>query len=322
MDLIINGKIIDSPIMTILSDLRRECDNRYLSTIAEKGDNVSVTCPYHADGQEKHPSAYVYCSEDDPKIVYGTFKCFACQKAVQLYSLVGFCLGGDDKLGKKWLLDNYCNTIIAKKYNLPLLKIEAKKEKKKKYLDEKILDDLDFYHPYLEKRKINKSTAKRFRVGFDELQNTITFPVWDEYNRLVMITRRAVNTKRFFIPYGVEKPVYLLNFVNKYKISRVYVCESQINALTLWSWGYPAIALFGTGSSKQYEILKRSGIKNFVLCFDGDEAGKSGARKFIDNLCNYASISVKAIPQGKDVNDLEKEEFESLSIITNKINIK
>ena len=95
----------------------------------------------------------------------------------------------------------------------------------------------------------------------------------------------------------------------------MYVCESQINALTLWSWGYPAIALFGTGSSHQYDILNKSGIRNYILCFDGDAAGLKGKDRFLQNIRKDVLVSYVPIPMGKDVNDLTKEQFESLEKI-------
>ena len=122
----------------------------------------------------------------------------------------------------------------------------------------------------------------------------------------------TVRGKNFFIPGGVIKPIYLLNFIIKEHITNVLVTESQINALTAWSWGFPAIALFGTGSKEQYEILRRSGIRNYVLCFDGDSAGDSGIKRFIKNMNEDVFISVVEIPRGKDLNDLTKDEFLSL----------
>ena len=156
---------------------------------------------------------------------------------------------------------------------------------------------------------------RKFKIGYDSETNSITFPVWDEHGKLVMVTERSVNTKHFYIPEDVIKPVYLLNFIKKENITTVYVVESQINALTLWSWGYPAIALIGTGSPHQYEVLKKSGIRNYILCFDGDEAGDKGTNRFKKNMSSDVFISTKLIPRGKDVNNLTKEEFDNLPLI-------
>ena len=186
---------------------------------------------------------------------------------------------------------------------------------KKQYLDESVLNDYMFYHPYMWKRGLSKEVVDRFGVGYDKRYNAITFPVWDENGRLVMITSRNVSNKYFHIEKNKDKPVYLLNFIKQLKIDRVYVCESQINALTLWSWGYPAVALFGTGSSYQYEILNKCGIRNYVLCFDGDQAGLKGKDRFVNNIRKDVLVSYIPIPMGKDVNDLTKEQFENLDEI-------
>ena len=142
----------------------------------------------------------------------------------------------------------------------------------------------------------------------------LVFPVWDENNNLVMLTRRSVESKKFIIPPDTEKPVYLLNYINRLGIKDVAVTESQINALTLWSIGIPAIALFGTGSKKQYEILNKSGIRTYYLFFDGDEAGDKGRARLRKNVKGKMIIDLE-IPEDKDVNDLTKEEF--LELIKN-----
>lgn len=68
----------------------------------------------------------------------------------------------------------------------------------------------------------------------------------------------------------------------------------------------------GTGSKEQYEILKKSNIKNFVLLFDGDIAGRHGAQRFIKNMDNNTFITDIVMPKNKDVNDLSYDEFENI----------
>ena len=82
----------------------------------------------------------------------------------------------------------------------------------------------------------------------------------------------------------------------------------------MWTWGIPAIALIGTGSSEQYKILNKSGIRSYILAFDGDVAGEVGANKFVLNIKNSMIRQVQ-IPKGKDVNDLTFEQFKELKII-------
>ena len=63
-------------------------------------------------------------------------------------------------------------------------------------------------------------------------------------------------------------------------------------------------------------IFNKSGIRNYMLCFDGDEAGDKGVARFKRNIRKDVIVNRVLIPIGKDVNDLTKEEFSKLNIET------
>lgn len=310
MELIINNKLIDENIEIILEQLRKESSKGYLNIIGhENNNNIKITCPYHKDGKESHPSCFVYTSRDDDELEYGYFRCFTCGEKGHLYDLVSHCLDIDIESAKKWLVENFSNTFVEKELFLPKIELKGTEYN---YIDDNVLKEYAFYHPYLEDRGISFETAKKFQVGWNREHNSITFPVWDRHGRLTGITERYIDEKKFNIPTDMKKPIYLLNFIIEEGYTSVFVVESQINCLTLWEWGYPAIALFGTGSKLQYEILKTSGIRHYYLCFDGDDAGRSGANRFIKYMSRDVIITNINIPNGKDVNDMTKEEFEKI----------
>jgi DNA primase len=309
MNLIINNRIIDTPIVKILKQVKSEINTGKLSTYQEKHDNVMVTCPFHKDGKESHPSCNVYCG-DNKEVEYGWFKCFTCGEQGSLTKFIGECFNSNHVFGKDWLLERFGNTVIERK--IELIPIDFKKPIPQ-YLDESVLDTFQKYHPYMTQRNMTSEVIEKFKIRYDTETKSLVFPVWDDKGKLFMLTRRSVVNKTFIIDKDKEKPVYLLNFIKQSKINNVYVCESQINALTLWSWNYPAIALFGTGTKRQYEILAKSGIRVYNLCLDGDSAGDKGISNFIENLGDKgAIINIVKIPRGKDVNDLTKEEFDNL----------
>lgn len=313
MELIIKNKRIVAPIMTILTTLKSELHNGLLKDIGkEENDNIPITCPSHKNGRENRPSCSVYCRRDNDKVEYGRVHCFTCGYSVRLPELIGDCFGKSVGFGEEWLVSRFGTMLETDPEYLEPIVLESPS---KKFLNERILNKYMFYHPYMWERGLSKEVVDRFSVGYDKEHNAITFPVWDELGRLVMVTSRNVTNKYFYIEKDRDKPVYLLNFINKEHIDKVYVCESQINALTLWSWGYPAIALFGTGSAFQYEILNKSGIRNYILCFDGDFAGRVGRKRFIQNIRDDVLVSYVPIPNGKDVNDLSKSQFEELGEI-------
>ena len=309
MELRIGNREIGASAYDILVKLKKDARDGLFYQIIDRGDNVFVCCPFHKGGREQHPSCGVLAKRDDPNRQFGLVHCFTCGYSATLPKFVSDVLNVD---GDTWLLKNFGNVFLEE--FKPLEPIDLT-EKKKEYLQESILDQYDYYHPYMWKRGLSKEVVDKFRIGYDKETNSITFPMWNEYGALVGISKRCVDTKRFDNQHGVEKPVYLLNYIKQCGITNVYVAESQINALTLWTWGYPAIAMCGTGSDTQYEILKRSGIRVYNLCFDGDDAGRKATAKFIKKLGDGVFINVVKIPDGKDVNDLTKEEFDKLEVI-------
>lgn len=310
MDLIVNNHIIDGDMETILGDIRRLSGNRYLHDIIPRGNNVAITCPEHKEGKESHPSCYVYNDRYSNEVPYGWYRCFTCGEQGPLYKLVSKCLSLSIEEAKQWLVDNYSNTLTES--NIVLPKIEIGYEGNKNILDESILNEYAYYHPYMFERGLTEEVILKFRIGYNKKTDSITFPVWDEHNNLVGVTERNVKTKYFHIPENMGKPVYLLNYIIREHKTGVVVCESQLDALKCWTWGIPAIALFGTGSKKQYNILNHSGILYYKLAFDGDLAGEHGAKRFIENIRNDVLVDVIKLPKGKDVNDLSLEEFNSL----------
>lgn len=317
---------INSDMKTILdrfiADIKRNGYPYFSRGYKDSGDYFMVQCPYHKLGQEKHPSAQFRKSD-------GLFYCHGCKEAHSFQSVIYHCL---DVSGKSWLLNNFDGSESENReiqFDWPV-----EKEEKHVYVDKSVLAEYRYTHPYMYKRKLNLETIRKFDIGYDadytmtkvvdgkkisrHIGECITFPNKDVDGNILFIARRAIHTKFFHYPEDVDKPVYGLYEIYRemrhdVKIEEVYVCESMINCLTLWSWGKYAVALNGTGSSKQLEQLKKTPFRHFILALDPDDAGRSGTKKLINALTNKF-ISVVDIPEGKDVNDLTKEEFESLNV--------
>ena len=308
----IRNKVVTEPIINILYQAKRELTNGKLKDIQKAHDaNILISCPCHKDGYEKHASCRVLADETCEELEAGYAYCFSCGYSAPFAQVIGDLFNEDKAFGEEWLVERFGNTFVEQEEFLQEIVLD-KPTVKKEYLDEASLIPFDFYHPYMWKRKLSKEVVDRFRVGYDKERDAITFPVYDERHRLVMVTARSVNSKRFWIPKDVDKPVYLLYDILERGVQTVYVCESQINALTARTWGLDAVALFGTGSEKQYNTLKKSGIRNYILLFDGDEAGRKGAMRFKKNMPPDVFITDVRLPAGKDVNDLTYDEVINL----------
>ena len=307
-DLIINNYLINAPIVDILTTCREQLTNGKLMEIKPNGDYVSVTCPEHSNGQERHTSCSVYCG--DGTLQYGWAHCFTCGLSCPLPAFIGKCFNKTENWGKQWLLENFGYTYLGNK-SLNISDITLGDDSKK-YLDESILLEFSDYHPYMTQRHLTDEVIKKYEIKYDPTTKCIVFPVRDLQGRLVGLTRRSTVGKKFIIDKGFSKEnIYLL--YNNMNEREVYVVESQINALTLEGWGYHAIALFGAGTTKeQMNVLNHTQIRHFILCYDNDEAGKKGASNFKRMIRGDAFVDEIIMPEGKDVNDLTKEEFEEI----------
>lgn len=311
MDLIVNNRVITSDLEPILLKLRQDSHNpRLFRDMQVVGNNIRVTCPHHKDGLENHPSCNIFADHKDPNVEFGLTHCFTCDYNVRLPVLVKDCLNVDDSTANQWLIDNFSD-IFIERLDLPE-EINLKSNYNVVCSKKDIVLNYN-YHPYLAKRHISEETAAKFGVYYEAESNCIVFPVWDIHNNLIMNTKRNVDFKQFYLEKNVQKPIYLLNFLIEEQQTTAYIAESQFNALTLQQWGYPGVAMLGGGCREQYDILKKSGIRNYILCFDGDMAGDADIERFIKNMPRDILILIKKMPRdGRDINDLTKEEFDNL----------
>lgn len=310
--LLVRNKYLSIDIPEVVDYIKSATKYFHYTSSSDK-TNLMVSCPYHKGGQEQHPSMGITLEDirSNGKVIKsGTCHCFTCGVTKGFVEVVGNVFGGDKYYGEQWLLEKYGGGITDVNYKLETLSLD--KPKQPTYLDESVLNNYRYYHPYMYKRKLTNDVILKFEIGYNQATNSITFPIRDIKGGLIGISERNVENKSFHIPHLVDKPVYLLYNVLKDGYSTAYICESQINALTLWTYGYPAVALFGTGSQYQYDILNKCGIRHFILCFDGDDAGYKGSVRFKKNINPYCIVESVTLPLNKDVNDLSREEFEHL----------
>ena len=313
----LTNRTINVDVNTILQALLIELQQKgidYLRVLKQNGNNIQTCCPYHKDGKERKPSGGITTVET-PKVEAGVFHCFTCGMVATLPQLISHVFGftDDGKYGEKSLLDTFSIYKNTSMNDLLLNSLEYLIQSARLWLYIVTVEELQTYrytHPYMYKRKLTNEIIEKFDVGFDKSTNCITFPCNDINGNCLFITRRSVVGKFYNYPAGVDKPVYALDKIEQ-GTSVIVVCESIINTLTLWSWGIPSVALLGTGTMSQYEILRKFNARKYILAFDGDEAGDKAILRFKKNVPNKL-IDYYEIPRGKDVNDLTYEEFKNL----------
>ncbi len=293
-------------------------------------------CPFHSDGQEKKPSCGCALEEEvKDGITYhaGFFNCFACNAKYsfsdgikQILRLKGSSLEAHPTL-KKYVENNISadddnlisNELFAKVLSNYIQEdIRAVWQSRPKYISEEELASYRFTVPYMYQRKLTDAIIEKYDIGFDgnfippgrkKKLPCITFPVRDVTGGTLFFCRRSIEGKFFHYPEGVEKPVYGIYELPD-DCNEVIICESCFNALTCVAYGKNAVALLGTGNSKQIEQLKKLGVRSFVIALDNDEAGKRGTAKLKKALSSVAFISVMTVTEeGKDINDLDYNTF-------------
>jgi DNA primase len=311
--LTINNQIVQADEMEILQELKHqlhlngvEVFHKFVPTT----NNIQTTCPFHKGGQERKPSFGILI-RDRGKTKAGTCNCFACGWAGSFEEMVSNCFGYDDmgNFGMKWIAKNFQSVAVESRPDIDLgfdttthIQTYISDEEYNKYRE---------YHPYMWTRKMTPETVEIFDIGYDKGTSCITFPVKDESGNILFIARRSVHTKFFNYPADVFKPIYGL-----YELSQleeypdiIYICESMIDAITIWSYGKYAVALNGLGSEEQFKALRKMKNRVFILATDNDTHGQRARLKLRKQLYNKIVYDL-VIPEGKkDINDLSKDEF-------------
>ena len=307
--LIIDNYVINKPIEEILTLLKLSLTNGKLKDIENKGDNILVTCPHHDGGHEKTPACNIYIG-NDTKLPYGYFNCFVCGEKGSFLKFVAECFDAPESYAKAWLLKNFGGELVAKNLFMGEPIVLNRNKGVKKHLDESILDQYQTWNPYLAKRKLSREICELFKVRYDPKYRQVIFPAYDIKGNLVMLTKRSIDTKSFYLDKDVEKPVYCLDYVMKNNIKTVLITEGPFDCLTGWEYGFPTIATFGKISDYQIEQINKSCINIIYAAFDNDAAGRSFLETLKRKLTKRIIVIETKFPFGrKDLNDLTKEEL-------------
>ena len=262
-----------------------------------------------------------------------TGNCFSCSWSGTIEEMISELYGYQDegKFGKRWLIKRFNTVEIETRPNIMEgfhgrnIKNDILVGRCSSNIPDKISDNQDtfisdeeldkyrYIHPYLYERGLTDEIIERFDIGYDRERKEITFPVRDIEGKCVFIAGRSTERKFFRLPKGMDKPIYCSHLFRYGTYTRAYITESFLNCLTCWKYDKPAMAMIGTGNRKQYEILNKLPVREYILAFDPDEAGRKAAERFRKNV-HGKIIKELVYPDNRDINDLQ-EEFLNCKII-------
>jgi DNA primase len=147
--------------------------------------------------------------------------------------------------------------------------------------------------------------------GHEHFRGCLTFPVLDQAGQVREVYGRRLDShaspRHLYLPgphRGVWNPV-------AFEAEELIVCESVIDALTLWCAGFRHVtAAYGVDgwTPDHQQALVEHGVKRVLVAFDGDDAGDRGAKALAQEL-SAAGVEVFRVelPRGADVNDVAVE---------------
>lgn len=288
--------------------------NDHLPSHFEPASDVEYKgcCLWHS---EHNPSLYI-------NVETGHYFCHACKAKGNVVRLVqrisGFPTYSD---AHEWLMERYgadrdvdndgpfdirFNDNIA-----PELILYAEESIAQRYIAQS--------HPYMtQERGIPIDILRMFDVGYCQQKHSVTIPWRDSHGRLLTVKHRSIDSKQFWYePRCKELRSHLWSLYQCRGADVVYMCEAEIDAMTLWGAGKPAVALGGSHISiHQVRELVLSGVQVVVPLCDRDTAGEQ-ANQLIRERLKYTPIDVyDAVWPDSDAKDVNELGVDGAALIT------
>ncbi|MEC9077734.1 MAG: DNA primase [Pseudomonadota bacterium] len=204
---------------------------------------------------------------------------------------------------------------------------------------------------YLRSRNLTSESIERFRVGFapdsrnhlrsalsdsltsesvliecgllikpenggepyDRFRNRVTFPIFDQRNRVIAFGARALGEAQPKYLNSPETPLFNKGNVlygmstvrsSAMKSGRVVVVEGYTDVIAMVTAGIEAVAPMGTALTENQLLLLWRLSPEPILCFDGDNAGLRAAQRAADRalplLKPGKSLRFVCLPVGED----------------------
>lgn len=314
----------------------KECDlTKYFQSVAkdpyleEHGNYFTGRCP-HPDHEDEHPSFRIWHNPDNT----WSWCCMSCHNGKKDISvrpgrrnygtdIIAFIQWMSDYKGAKHILTFEESVLKALDfYNMALPVASQKRISQQEQYYRKLAA---LYHSYLllhdsdpkryyVKRGLTQQDASAFQIGTDG--DRLIFPLYDGQKALKGFISRTIRGEDPKYIHSSAKEGFIKSefLYGLYKFDRsvhtAYVTEGVMDVITATRYGIKNVcACLGTSFMESHAaLLKEAGIKEVVLVFDGDSAG----RKALDNAIVSArkaglAVSVILLPEGEDLDSFCKK---------------
>ncbi|WP_075185754.1 CHC2 zinc finger domain-containing protein [Teredinibacter haidensis] len=151
-------------------------------------------------------------------------------------------------------------------------------------------------------------------TGREHFNGSLVIPVIDEngvvtevYGRKTVRNLRKGTPKHLYLP-GPHSGVFNPEGLNS---DEVILCESLIDALTFWRWGFKHVTTsYGTQgfTDELFDRITALKIKRVLIAYDRDEAGNAAAEKAAKQLIQAGIACYRILfPKGMDANEYARQ---------------
>lgn len=300
-----------------------------------KGNKIQFCCTIHG---ERNPSCGIdidYCPPGEPELHGQVFNCFSCGESGSISKLVYKSLPDRFKSvgqAEKFLRQRYGITarfmtrdtsILLNRYEdkyVDIDRISGEREVKPMSILAPFKSGKETYQYFFD-RGFDKKDLKKYMIGRDIKEETVTIPIFWEDNSLAGVIGRYIDPDRpknsRFKIYDFKRSslIYPLD-----KVETVYdtliLVESCFDVIMLNKWGFPnAIATMTNKVSKEQadQILDRCS-KLIVLC-DLDERGDMLLKTAEKYLKKDVQIYLPTYTPEKGKDPCEWGEIETVKVV-------
>ncbi len=148
-------------------------------------------------------------------------------------------------------------------------------------------------------------------TGHEHLRGCITFPLLDENGNVAQLYGRRIDNggKQKIAHFYLPRPHGgVLNREAFNATDEIILCESVIDAMTFWRYGYRNVTTaFGTNgfTDELHNALVANNIKRILIAYDSDDAGNKAADELAAKLLkdNFELFRITVTKQAKDINN-------------------
>ena len=261
---------------------------------------------YHCFGCEKHGDIFSFTMESDNIDFYSALKYLA--------SLIGLTVNNNSHQNISFQ-NKYKTLELSSKFFIETLNNKKNKNVldylNKRGLNKEICQEfLIGYAPsknydyqlidFLKSKNINEEelieiglAKKKYNNLYGYFYDRIMIPIVSNNGKIIAFGGRSTNSSEPKYLNSPESDVFskrniLFGAYNvkkrKQNIDNIILCEGYMDVISLFRFGYPAVATLGTAvSEKQIDLLTKLS-KNIFIVFDGDQAGKNASIRLFDKL--------------------------------------